>query len=71
MALALLVHPERPPEVVDIYHAFSAKPKCAWLKDSQKEESDMKKLLSLLVAAVMVLSFSFATLAEDKPAAEK
>ena len=31
----------------------------------------MKKLLSLLVAAVMALSLSFATLAEDKPAAEK
>ena len=28
----------------------------------------MKKLLSLLVAAVMVLSFSFATLAEDSSA---
>ena len=31
----------------------------------------MKKLLTLLFAAMMVLSFSFATLAEDKPAAEK
>ena len=31
----------------------------------------MKKLLSLLFAALMVLTFSFATLAEDKPAAEK
>lgn len=31
----------------------------------------MKKLLSLLFAAMMVLTFSFATLAEDKPAADK
>ena len=31
----------------------------------------MKRLLSLLFAAMMVLTFSFATLAEDKPAAEK
>jgi hypothetical protein len=31
----------------------------------------MKKLLSLLFAAMMVVSFSFATFAEDKPAAEK
>lgn len=31
----------------------------------------MKKLLSVLFAAMMVLSFSFATLAEDKPAADK
>ena len=31
----------------------------------------MKKLLSLLFAAMMVLTFSFATLAEDKPATDK
>jgi hypothetical protein len=31
----------------------------------------MKKLLSLLVAAVMALSLSFAVFAEDKPAADK
>ena len=31
----------------------------------------MKKLLSLLVAAVMALSLSFAVFAEDKPAGEK
>ena len=31
----------------------------------------MKKLLSLLVAAVMALSLSFVTFAEDKPAADK
>ena len=31
----------------------------------------MKKLFTLLFAAVMALSLSFATFAEDKPAAEK
>jgi hypothetical protein len=31
----------------------------------------MKKLLSLLVAAVFALSFSFATFAEDKKPADK
>ena len=36
-----------------------------------KEEFHMKKLLTLLFAAMMVLTFSFATLAEDKPAADK
>ena len=31
----------------------------------------MKKLFTLLFAAVMALSLSFATFAEDKPAADK
>jgi type IV secretory pathway VirB6-like protein len=31
----------------------------------------MKKLFTLLFAAVMAMSLSFATFAEDKPAAEK
>ena len=31
----------------------------------------MKKLFTLLCAAVMAMSLSFATFAEDKPAAEK
>ena len=31
----------------------------------------MKKLLTLLFAAVMAMSLSFATFAEDKPATEK